>query len=398
LNTVGLNNCGLLVGGGNQMHITRSFFNGIDGVRCTSLGSGSPFTDSWVHDNQMGGTSATVWAASTAYSVGNVIIPAGNPTRTTNYCYVCVATTSDGKSGSSQPSWNNTYVGQATTDNHVTWRCIDPPSACALIMGGACEFSKNVGYGGQNGLRIIGANNTAFIGNDFCQFSGDALTTVGAGGINCGNCTFTGNKWRYAGYNISGSDAYGAYLKWHDGCSFVGEQYLNNANYGVCVDSATGNQVNSIRDCSFYNNTNGPITQGADMTTAKWAYWVIGHNNGILDAVTLNNPSGTVYLTATGGSGSYPVQHVTFTGVANAITPTPVQWWQKDGDPFDVKIVDGGTAETLTLSAFSFINCVPPSQSEGNANKVLYLGGRFNLQSYGTHSSPTWDMLYVGPQ
>ena len=400
----GLNSCGLLVGCMNISQVIGNIISGgTDGIRCYPAGGGSGFVDSLVNGNPLlGGNNASVWAASTAYTAGVVIITAGNPTRSNSpYCYICDTA---GTSGSSQPgTWNNSYVGQKTTDNTVVWRAIDPPSAVALTMGGASEFCNNIGSGGHNGLRILAATNTKFIGNDFNQMSGDVLTTYHASGVPATNCSFLGNKWSYGGTlgsggAISGSDAYGAYLKWHDGCVFVGEQYLNNANYGACIDYANGTQVNSMRDCTFYNNTNGPINQGPDMTTAKWAYWVFGHNNGILDAVTLNNSSGTVYLTATGGSGSYPVQHVTFTGVANAITPTPVQWWQKDGDPFDVKIVDGGSAETLTLTAFSFINCAAPSTSEGNANKVLYLGGKFNLQSYGTHTSPTWDIGWVGRQ
>ena len=58
----------------------------------------------------------TTWAASTAYSVGDVV----RPTTGNTYLYrVAVAGTSAG----SEPTWP-TVIGQNVTDNTVTWDCV----------------------------------------------------------------------------------------------------------------------------------------------------------------------------------------------------------------------------------------------------------------------------------
>ncbi len=60
--------------------------------------------------------SAPTWAASTAYSVGDVVIP----TTTNGHMYVCTA---GGTSGASEPTWPTTD-GATVTDNTATWECI----------------------------------------------------------------------------------------------------------------------------------------------------------------------------------------------------------------------------------------------------------------------------------
>ncbi|ROL55630.1 hypothetical protein D9V84_11270, partial [Bacteroidetes/Chlorobi group bacterium Naka2016] len=56
------------------------------------------------------------WAASTAYSVGNIV----KPTTATGYWYKC---TTAGTSGTTEPTWP-TQRGQTVSDNTVVWTCI----------------------------------------------------------------------------------------------------------------------------------------------------------------------------------------------------------------------------------------------------------------------------------
>lgn len=57
--------------------------------------------------------SATAWAASTAYAVGDVV----RPTVATGHCYRCIVA---GTSGATEPTWP-TVNGQNVTDGTVTW-------------------------------------------------------------------------------------------------------------------------------------------------------------------------------------------------------------------------------------------------------------------------------------
>lgn len=60
------------------------------------------------------GPTSTPWAASTAYTLGQLIGPEGN------FYYQC---TTAGKSGSTAPTWNTTLEG-STTDGTVTWETV----------------------------------------------------------------------------------------------------------------------------------------------------------------------------------------------------------------------------------------------------------------------------------
>ena len=87
-------------------------------------------------------------------------------------------------------------------------------------------------------------------------------------------------------------------------------------------------------------------------------------------------------------------------GTGNAITiaapgtGTPVQ-----GQQLCLAMIDTGTAQTLTWNGvFIPINCILPATTEGNANKIIYVKALYNGLSYGTHSSATWDVVYVGVQ
>ncbi len=65
---------------------------------------------------QIAANSWSAWAASTAYSVGQVV----RPSTTNNLFYACVGA---GTSGSAAPTWGTT-IGETTTDNTATWLCL----------------------------------------------------------------------------------------------------------------------------------------------------------------------------------------------------------------------------------------------------------------------------------
>jgi len=124
------------------------------------------------------------WAASTAYSVDDLVVP----TTGNNYRYKCtVAGTSD----TSEPTWPTT-PGQTVVDGTVTWECeylpitYDPASAdipsitLAFYMDGVCK--KIWGARGNVSLRLEdglpGALHFVFTGADFSVTDAALLTGV----------------------------------------------------------------------------------------------------------------------------------------------------------------------------------------------------------------------------
>jgi hypothetical protein len=75
----------------------------------------------------------TAWAASTAQTVGNVIVVGG-------HTYQVSAVTGDNKTGATIPAtWNTT--GGTTTDNHVTWQDNGPFAPVVILTN--CRFSAS---------------------------------------------------------------------------------------------------------------------------------------------------------------------------------------------------------------------------------------------------------------
>jgi hypothetical protein len=79
---------------------------------------------------------ATTWAASTAYSLGDYV----KPTSENGYCYEC---TTAGTSGASEPTWPTT-PGQTVADNTVIWTCRVP--GFSFITGGGQSSSDRVQF------------------------------------------------------------------------------------------------------------------------------------------------------------------------------------------------------------------------------------------------------------
>ena len=80
-------------------------------------------------------SSATAWAASTSYAVGDLV----EPTTANGYFYKC---TTAGTSGSSEPTWSTT-IGATVTDNTAVWTCYkllpSPVSGDRYWIGGTGE-------------------------------------------------------------------------------------------------------------------------------------------------------------------------------------------------------------------------------------------------------------------
>lgn len=90
---------------------------------------------------------SVVWAASTAYAVGDVV----KPLVSNGHLYRCVVA---GTSGGSAPSWSTVH-GQTTTDNTATWveigtnivtfDCDDPSWAASTITARRAVLYKSTG-------------------------------------------------------------------------------------------------------------------------------------------------------------------------------------------------------------------------------------------------------------
>lgn len=97
---------------------------------------------------------SVVWAAATAYVVGDVV----KPLVSNGHLYRCVVA---GTSGGSAPSWSTVH-GQTTTDNTATWveigtnivtfDCDDPSWAASTITARYAVVYKSTGVAGTSAL------------------------------------------------------------------------------------------------------------------------------------------------------------------------------------------------------------------------------------------------------
>lgn len=82
----------------------------------------SDFLEDAIVNGLFRSATASTWAASTAYAVGDVVFP----TSSNGFVYECVTA---GTSGSSEPTWPTT-LGQQVTDGTVTWEARQVPGRC----------------------------------------------------------------------------------------------------------------------------------------------------------------------------------------------------------------------------------------------------------------------------
>lgn len=109
------------------------------GVTLTSITHAETAANSW----------GTSWAALTAYSVGQIVIPA----TPNGLLYICVVA---GTSGASGPTFT-TVVGNTTTDGSVTWSCLGESitvysSANAQWTSSTFSAAYGVIYDAQSGV------------------------------------------------------------------------------------------------------------------------------------------------------------------------------------------------------------------------------------------------------
>lgn len=106
--------------------------------------------------------SAPAWVASTAYEVGDKIIP----TTATGHMYECV---SAGTTGTGEPTWP-TNDGEQMSDNTAVWEC---------IANGDIDFFEITGTGytaGGVSFSSIGLSQTTGV----TTFTGNGITIAGA--------------------------------------------------------------------------------------------------------------------------------------------------------------------------------------------------------------------------
>ena len=174
----------------------------------------------------------------------------------------------------------------------------------------------------------------------------------------------------------------GAFFATYDGT------YWQCTPIGVYLPLAGGTMTGTLTLSST------PTAQSNNAVAATTAY--------VDDAVPLTGSlssltSASIYPGSTGASGGTKVHFF----VANGINPAggtatiyaPVGTWS-DGQYFELRFVDNGTAKTLsfvtTAGNYAFINCVAPATTV--AGKYLYIAGQYNA------NSGYFDVQYVGQQ
>ncbi len=108
------------------------------GLTIRHNGQGTTHYSKWAYDLYCGNPNKLfVWKASTAYAVGDIVIPTDTAPNNDNArrMFTCVVA---GTSGASEPSWNSTYtatpdtVTNITTDGSVKWQVNEPNGISGL--------------------------------------------------------------------------------------------------------------------------------------------------------------------------------------------------------------------------------------------------------------------------
>ena len=190
---------------------------------------GTPYADgSWcvikdLNINAASSTSYPQWAASTAHSIGDCVVPLApfnlNPI---SYCgngFKCVAVTGNAETGLTEPLWVNvvgpTYGLQGITivDNNVTWQTFELAHGIRLYEISKLEniYIQNMGGDGIRGWGSVGDNNVpsqcSVSRIDYCRVQncfGYALALGGADGSACLVSRVSGSSNRAGGvYDFS---------------------------------------------------------------------------------------------------------------------------------------------------------------------------------------------------
>lgn len=138
------------------------------------------------------GDAASAWQASTAYAVGDYVIPSTPNT----YWYKVFASGDEGTSDSSEPTWPTT-AGATVTDGGVTWTCM----GLITLVADTDYTVGNFGVDVADDARIYtgAANDT---GVDITITYAHAAQELVHAGMNTG----VENEVRFVGYNKALSD------------------------------------------------------------------------------------------------------------------------------------------------------------------------------------------------
>jgi len=76
------------------------------------------YTETAAYIRSVGWTAVAAWAATTAYTVGQIVRQLAAPSLINERCFIC---TTSGTSGSTEPSWSSAIRGAAYTDGTAHW-------------------------------------------------------------------------------------------------------------------------------------------------------------------------------------------------------------------------------------------------------------------------------------
>src|SRR5437868_461152 len=123
--------------------------------------------------SSVGWTNVTAWAASTAYSVGNIRRQLASPAVGNERVWRC---TTAGTSGSSEPPWTLT-AGSTTSDNSVVWTEITGQETYQGTSWAAPHARLKNAF--ASGWAV--AADTVFVSSDHAETQSDTLTITASG-------------------------------------------------------------------------------------------------------------------------------------------------------------------------------------------------------------------------
>ena len=201
----------------------------------------------------------TLWAASTAYTVGQIVKRPGSTNVRVYRCEVA------GTSGASEPSWSTTS-NSTTTDNGITWRCITGMPAYG--WDGCGDTINNL-------RAIVTATNVDVFFVDSTH--NEDGTTVNAGDAQAISVNAAGSvppvkadyqrgavcrKTTTGTLNILGGH--------YQGIDFIADTGSASGSINV----SNGNQGNTLSDCLLYlKNTNSSSSITLSATLGGFAEW-----------------------------------------------------------------------------------------------------------------------------
>lgn len=230
------------------------------------------------------------WAASTAYTVGQIVKRPGTTSLRHYRCEVA------GTSGASQPTWQTTPNG-TMTDNGITWRCI----SCVASYGwdsavGTIIQTVNVANAGNNDVVFVDSTHDEVDAGNVGTNGSLVISVNAAGSVPPVKADYQrGAKCRITATGTLGISTVNAY-----GLDFVADTGSSAGSINAC----SGNNGNFFSDCLFHlkntssssqitlNGTLGGLSEWTNNTRVRFG----GHASQIitLSNVALNWSNGDV--------------------------------------------------------------------------------------------------------